>query len=274
MQLRGVNGSGADDTAPASAPAPARPAAGRGRGAFLARAAPAPKGALQPAGGIVVTVASLQHTSRPCIIERDADAADLKIIRELYGSRSQTIINALLSFDAYFEWYYALKEDSPSIFSSKVEREACALDNMQKAIKMHEIFERLAIRNHGSYVVPPARRNLQGDSRHHPGGRRVVFLPLAARAPERRDQADGHARRISAASDVECRADASQGAWRRGAGAHHCKTKGYSTSMAVSTLKRLLGAHRCCATAMDSLRYLTRAGRSACWPAVRRLPLR
>jgi hypothetical protein len=49
----------------------------------------------------------------PTAIELAADPADLAIIRALFGSRAQTIINALLSSDAYFNWYYPLKASIP-----------------------------------------------------------------------------------------------------------------------------------------------------------------
>jgi hypothetical protein len=48
------------------------------------------------------TTASPTLTHVPTAIELAADPADLAIIRALFGSRAQTIINALLSFDAYF----------------------------------------------------------------------------------------------------------------------------------------------------------------------------
>ena len=40
----------------------------------------------------------LQHT--PTAMEQKADPAHLQIIRDMYGSRAQTLINALLAFDA------------------------------------------------------------------------------------------------------------------------------------------------------------------------------
>ena len=43
------------------------------------------------------TPEAVQHM--PTAIELAADEADLQIIRDLYGSRAQTIINALLAFD-------------------------------------------------------------------------------------------------------------------------------------------------------------------------------
>ena len=46
-------------------------------------------------------------------MELAADPEDLKIIRELFGSRAQTILNALLAFDSYFIWYYPFKKSVP-----------------------------------------------------------------------------------------------------------------------------------------------------------------
>ena len=64
---------------------------------------------------------------------------------------SQTIINSLLAFDAYFAWYYALRESVP--FQCPMpQREARAFDNMCKAIDQHEMFERVSINNHKSFL--------------------------------------------------------------------------------------------------------------------------
>ena len=43
-------------------------------------------------------------------MELAADPEDLAIIRKVFGSRAQTLINTLLAFDSYFNWYYPLKE--------------------------------------------------------------------------------------------------------------------------------------------------------------------
>ena len=96
MQLRGVDGNGAVATSEPVPSAPVRPA-GRGRGAFQARsAARAPIAEEAPSE----SAAALRHV--PTVAELAADPADLKIIRDIYGSRAQTLLNALLSFDAYF----------------------------------------------------------------------------------------------------------------------------------------------------------------------------
>ena len=49
----------------------------------------------------------------PSAMELAADPADLEIIKELFGSRGQTLINILLAFDAYFAWYFPLVESVP-----------------------------------------------------------------------------------------------------------------------------------------------------------------
>ena len=69
----------------------------------------------------------------------------------MYGSRAQTLINSLLAFDAFFAWYYPLKEGIDAD-STMAEREARALDNCRRAIDLHEIYERSSIRGHGSFM--------------------------------------------------------------------------------------------------------------------------
>ena len=63
----------------------------------------------------------------------------------------QTIINLLLAFDAYFSWYYPYVESIPFMCDYST-RESRAFDNMCAAIDMHEIFERVTIRNHKSFL--------------------------------------------------------------------------------------------------------------------------
>ena len=148
MQL---NGTVAPDVvaAPAAAAAPTRPA-GRGRGAFQARVNSAPPAAA-PAPAAPAMASRTEMPYKPSAIEQAADPEDLKVIRDLFGSRAQTIINSLLAVDAFFAWYYPLK-DSIDLDSSLEEREARALDNMRTAIDVHEIFERCSIRNHKSFM--------------------------------------------------------------------------------------------------------------------------
>lgn len=90
-------------------------------------------------------VAEPRITHVPTAIELATDEADIRILRELYGPRAQTILNILLAFDAYFRWYYPLKESIPFMADKKV-REARAFDNCITAIDLHEIVERLTAR--------------------------------------------------------------------------------------------------------------------------------
>ena len=84
-------------------------------------------------------------------MERAADPNDLKIIRDLYGSRSQTIINSLLSFDAYFRWWFPYEESIP-LDATDEQTKKRALENMQTAIDMQEMYERVSINSHKSFL--------------------------------------------------------------------------------------------------------------------------
>jgi hypothetical protein len=97
-------------------------------------------------------LASLKH--QPTNMEKAADSEHLKIIRELYGSRAQTIINALLAFDAYFAWYYPVKDlkDHAPFSETSPSAEEAAFVNCCRAIDLHEITERISIRNHKSFL--------------------------------------------------------------------------------------------------------------------------
>ena len=85
------------------------------------------------------------------IIVCTVNPTDLAMIRDLYGSRAQTLINALLAFDGFLAWYFHLKQSVDHDCELSV-REAHALENCRRAIDMHEIYERCAIRKHGSFM--------------------------------------------------------------------------------------------------------------------------
>ena len=79
---------------------------------------------------------------------------DISLIRRVYGSRAQTLINALLAFDAYFAWLYPLLDmpkTTPYACSVNL-RESCALDNCRRAIHMHEMLERVSASHHKSFL--------------------------------------------------------------------------------------------------------------------------
>ena len=188
LQLRGVDhGAGeaaAAPTATPSAPPPTAPAGrgsaggrggstggrggrrGGGRGGFadrvaaraaeraeaqgVPRAAATPVCADEPAGPTLQAQrAQVQH--EPSALEVAANPESLEIIRKLYGSRARTIINALLAFDGYFKWYYPFKKSVPYGCSTEI-KEQRALENCRTAIDMQEIFERVSIQNHGSFL--------------------------------------------------------------------------------------------------------------------------
>ena len=108
------------------------------------------EGAAQGEGPVLMAnVAAVAHV--PSQMELAADPADIAMIRELYGSRAQALIDALCAFDAYFAWYYPFKKSVPSGCDMET-RNARALENAQLAIDMHEAFERVSSRGHGSYL--------------------------------------------------------------------------------------------------------------------------
>ena len=137
---------------------------GRGKAAFGAR----------NTGRAVVAVAADKHNKEvalqakiaelervPSAMECAADPEHVAIVRKFYGSRAHAILNILFSFDAYFAWYYPLKDSTP-LFADTPIKEACALSNVCAAIDLHEMCERVSIRRHTSYLRHGAIFILQG----------------------------------------------------------------------------------------------------------------
>ena len=129
---------------------------GRGRASFAAKqavrsvAAVAMDPALPPDPTLLQAErARLQH--KPTAVELAANQKSLAVLRKMYGSRAQTIINILISFDAFFAWYYPFMKSVPYLCDIP-SREQRALDNCRKAIDMQEAFERISHHNHGSYL--------------------------------------------------------------------------------------------------------------------------
>ena len=127
---------------------------GRSKQAFSARSV-APATLISPDDPtadnlLVAKIAELERV--PTAMERAADPEDIALIRGLYGSRAQTLINMLLAFDAYFAWYYPLKASIPLYAEPSVKRSR-ALDNCRSAIDMAEIFERVSVRRHKSFLI-------------------------------------------------------------------------------------------------------------------------
>lgn len=252
LQLRGVAfGVGVTAAAVVEVEVPAKPGRGGGQGkrggrrggrsrsksAFAARVA---------ANAAAASSDSASSDEEPQIartasaLEKRCDPAELKIIRDLYGVRAQTIISALLAFDAYFNWYLPFKKSIPLDASTAV-KEARALENMQTAVDMHEQFERLSIKGHGSFLPHGAiYKNTQdillvGDVWAYD----VSALELL-NADTKRTAATGGARNLETRSAGE---SLKPMLGTKAGPAQLVQTKGYSTTMAISTLRKLLGKH-------------------------------
>eukprot|EP00965_Chrysotila_dentata_P024099 798691-Pleurochrysis_carterae.AAC.1 len=169
LQAQGVD-SGTDEMAPAGAaagdaPSPSAPAAGcgregkggrggrgsrggRGRNAFTLRAT-AGAAAGQVDNEAEADAPQVQHF--PTAAELSADVDELRAIRDMFGSRAQTLINVLLSCEAYSLWHFPFVASTP-LFCEHTLREARAFHNMRAATDMVEIFERVSIRSHKSFL--------------------------------------------------------------------------------------------------------------------------
>ena len=154
----------------------------------------------------------------------------------MFGSRAQTLINALLSFDGYFAWYYPFKESIPRD-SSTAEAEARALENCRTAIDMSEIYERVSIANHKSFIPHAAIYKVSRDILRVHDEWAFSLSPLELQNAETKRTANtGGSRRLKLSTEGEARKPmrgSSQGPEQL------VKTKGYSTTMALSTLRKL-----------------------------------
>lgn len=177
------------------------------------------------------------------VIELAADPSDLQpaqAIRDAFGSRAQTIINMLLSFDAYLNWYFPFKASIPFMCEMEL-REERAFDNMRRATDMMEIFERASIRNHGSYLIHGAIFKTSRDNITVGDVWAVDLSPLELQNAEtKRVAATGGTKHLTITTGVvEKRAPKlklTEGPQQL------VQAKGYSSSMSSSTLKNLLAA--------------------------------
>ena len=165
---------------------------GESKGAFADRAAASrvavailAADAAPPQDAIEATIVQ-QVVHVPTQVERAADQVALAKIRARYGSRAQTLINALLAFDAYFAWWFPLKRSIPFMapWEQRVQR---AVDNSRLAIDMHEIFERVAIHNHGSFLPHAAIYKVSRDILRVGDVWAVGTSPLLEHTTERRN---------------------------------------------------------------------------------------
>jgi hypothetical protein len=114
-------------------------------------------------------------------------------------------------------------------------REARALDNMRTAIDMHEMYERISINKHGSFLPHGAIFKVTQDILK-------VGDPWACgTSPLELQNAD--TKRVASSISSKRQSIATSGVSTVGRGINKSRaitTKGYSTAMAVSTLKNLL----------------------------------
>jgi len=231
LQSRGVTAGGEENTAAAAAAAPAAaPAAALSRRhRFVASAAAAAADAPPPAA-----TPPMELVHIPTNMEKQADPEDIAMLRKLYGSRAQTIINSLLAFDAYLVWYYIFKFETPPFLCPMEQREAHALKLCRAAIDMHETYERIGIRRHKSYLPHGAlykmpREVLRVGNTWSVG---VSSLELQNAETKRRAASSG-SRSLQSRDRGEQRVEKD--------GEHtRVATKGNSTTMSLSTLNSLL----------------------------------
>ena len=242
MQMRGVTvGSGSAETPdPVPTPPPAKPLTGKAAKAAKAATllANAPPPATGHAAPQIAERAKLTHV--PSAMEMAADPDDIKIIRDIYGSRAQTIINSLLAWDAFFAWYYPLKNHSLKLFDTDTEKvEERALANCRSAIDMHESFERLTMSGktgHKSFLPHGAIYKLTkdilkvGDS----SAFSVSALELQNAETKRTGEQGG-------ARNIELRDSGFKRVPSKAGGMKVVETKGYGTTMSLSILRKLLG---------------------------------
>jgi hypothetical protein len=185
---------------------------------------------------LLAKIAELERV--PTATERAADPEHIAIIRRMYGSRAQTIINVLLAFDAFFSWYYPFKKSIP-LSASEAEKEARAFDNCCTAIDMHEIYERVSIRRHKSFLPHGAifkvSQNILKVADVHAFGTSSLELQNAETKRVARDSSASRRQELttSGMTIVPMRGT-------REGPAQLIKTKGYCTTMALSLLNHLL----------------------------------
>ena len=204
---------------------------GRGRAAFTERRAVDGAADEEPPGAT-----RAEHKHVPSAMELAADPEDLAIIRTLYGSRAQTIINLLLAFDAYLNWYYPYKESIPFLAPMAV-REARAFENCLTAIDMYEMFERVSICNHKSFLPHAACYKVGLDILQVGDVWAVNLSPLELQNAEtKRTARSSGSKRLTQTTSSQTRPSL------RGASgpSNLITTKGYPTTAALSVLRHML----------------------------------
>jgi len=166
-----------------------------------------------------------------------ADKEELNIIKAMFGSRAQTIINVLLSWDAYLAWYYALEEMDCALFDTQSKKEAAALRNCALAIDMHDMYERISVRYHKSFLVHAAIFKVSSNILDVGDVKAFSTSALELQnADTKRTASSSGSRRLTTSTSGVLRAHQKTTVGP----ARLTVTKGYSTSMVLSTLKHLM----------------------------------
>ena len=148
------------DPAPIAAPAPAQTIAS-GRSARIARSA-----MVVPAASSSVERGQDELSYTESFVERQFNAdhpGATDLLKETYGSCANTAIRTAFAFDAYFSWYYAWRNKVP-LDATQEDKERRALENMQLAVDMHDMFERVSLGRHGAFMPHAASIRLRSRS--------------------------------------------------------------------------------------------------------------
>ena len=141
-----------------------------------------------------------------------------------------------LAFDAYLRWYYPYKTAVPFMCDMR-RREERALDNMRSAIDMMEIFERVSIRSHGSFLIHGAVYKCTRDILTLGNPWAVDLSPLELQNAEtKRTATAGGSKHLELGATTMVRAP--QMKLAEGP-AMLVERKGYGTTMSISTLQNM-----------------------------------
>ena len=145
-----------------------------------------------------------------------------------------------LAFDAYLRWYYPYKTAVPFMCDLR-RREERALDNMRSAVDMMEIFERVSIRSHGSFLIHGAVYKCTRDILTLGNPWAVDLSPLELQNAEtKRTATAGGSKHLELGATTMVRAP--QMKLAEGP-AMLVERKGYGTTMSISTLQNMSVCH-------------------------------
>lgn len=137
----------------------------------------------------------------------------------------------------FLAWFYALEGLECELFDTDEAKAAAALKNCCLAIDMHEIFERVTIRNHKSFLPHAAIYKVSSDILRVGDVKQFNTSSL--------ELLNAHTKRTASSSGSR-RLTTSSSGWKRASmkssigPARLSVTKGYSTTMVLSTLKHLM----------------------------------